>query len=282
MSFCPSCPPDTNGNRRDLLEANGTKCHGCGYTLPVDPTAFLEISAKHRTDDRHNQVYNRKVVVIFTDPRSSVLGRAQHELKKRLNPKPSDVTTYNPNSRWAKAGEECRPHQIQLTFTISATKPSKIVSEGQAISDYRAILDSLCEQINAIIGELEAEDNLKADRERVAKQATRFAQWIGESVREKALDATRYKQRLAALEAELASEIGVQVKKFNEDEAAKGQVEHNAKYADDQFSDEEIEIAKAHAEQFAVKHPGFMRSRSRVISPEQVAGHRDLDKKESA
>lgn len=269
MSFCPTCPRDDRGHLRELIEANGTKC-SCGYELPSCPTEFLRISAKEHTDDRRNKTYNRKVVVIFTDPRSAAL-RAQAELCRCLDPKPSNVGTYDPNPRWPSPKDGFEPHQIRLTFTLTAERPSLIASEGEAISEYRATLGTLTEQINTVIGELEAEDNSKANCERTAKQATRLAEWISGEAKERALDLTRFEQRLAGLKAELEAEIATQLKKFEPEE---GIVKHNTEHADDQFTDEELTIAKAHAGEFAHHLAGIFPRNSPVITPEQVAEHR--------
>lgn len=250
--------------------------------MPKYPTEFLEISAEKRTDDRRNKVYHRTVSIIFTDPRSAALGRAQHELRKQLTPSPSRVGTYDPNPQWPKKADYFKPYRIHLTFVLAADKPSLIVSEGEAIFEYRAVLDTLCEQINTIVSELEAEDNSKADRERVAEQATRLAKWIGAEAKERALAITRFEQRLAGLKAELEVETATQLKKF-EPEADKDIAEHNAKHADDLFTDEEMEIAKAHAAGFAKHRLGgsFLRQ-SPTITPEEVAEHRGEATKESA
>jgi len=35
QSFCERCTPDFTGQRRPLLADNGTRCHGCGWQVPL-------------------------------------------------------------------------------------------------------------------------------------------------------------------------------------------------------------------------------------------------------
>jgi hypothetical protein len=48
--YCPFCPKDRNGNRRQMLLNNGTKCHGCGsiYT-PTKPAEITHFPKKDAT-----------------------------------------------------------------------------------------------------------------------------------------------------------------------------------------------------------------------------------------
>ena len=37
VNYCPDCRADVTGHKRELMLENGTKCHGCGYTVGQEP-----------------------------------------------------------------------------------------------------------------------------------------------------------------------------------------------------------------------------------------------------
>ena len=211
-------------------------------------------------DDRRNKDYRRKltVMVIFDASVSEDdLPYSNEEFKvprladafHEMTPKPGDLNT------WGRIG---RPQgtdwSITLNFVFRAEKPSQIDSEEYCLIRLDHRVFEVDPEIKGICVALEKEgkytpgdgmktrigvlvdDVLAKQRELRARmvrheQAARVADWIAKKADEEAQKAVRFKQRLAALVAELEAEQKVQLEEMLKAGGAldKGITEHQAK-----------------------------------------------------
>lgn len=106
------------------------------------------------------------------------------------------------------------PYRLFWTFTLRAEKPSKIISQAAARDFAETHLaphlrEALREEIRA---KREGVRQIKA-----AKEANRIGKAAADRLLQVSLAATRYKQRLAALEAEVEAEIKAQADAIREE-----------------------------------------------------------------
>lgn len=196
-----------------------------------------------RVDDRRNKHYSRVVRVFVYGDQEELAGVQESVLADVMRP----ILAGHAKVR---GGSLYEPGARGVIVTFSASKPSQIFDEETAVNAVKAcedhVRDSIAEQQQAWAAVKLAE--------RDAEQATRLAAWIGENAAQKAQEVTRYNQRLAALDAELAAETKVQLDAF----LAGDKVETGAAQATADFSERAIATARVHASRYAGSTPrGF-------------------------
>jgi hypothetical protein len=218
----------------------------------------LTVHAKNTKDHRHSKTYWREIQVVASALPADVIAYAVAEHAKRLLPEEWQRFKAHHNSRWhgeAPSGS--------WTWKVRAERPSKIIPEAEAEAIARDVL------VPALIEAMHAATDAaieKTRRETALKQATRIADWAGMQVYEKALAATRYDQRLAALDAELKAEVEVQAETFRREETIDKAVASSAEGDEPEtFEPEAVEAAKQHFVRFAGQ-----RRRRRLIIPSTV------------
>jgi len=58
-SYCPICPADEHGNRRELLLNDGKTCHGCGHRKSEPGDEFEDLRAEAAQEAIWNSIGNR-------------------------------------------------------------------------------------------------------------------------------------------------------------------------------------------------------------------------------
>lgn len=155
---------------------------------------------------------------------------------------------------------------------FSADRKSELLSEDAALArvDVGAIVDCMVRAFDAVLAELAAE---RAREERV-KHANAVLRHLAEDVRTRAREAVRYKQRIAALEAEYEAEKQAQiVNVLRELDAELDADGEGAKFADGTPIDARSIAAAKEALAQAVKGEGlFSRASDDArVDPERVS-----------
>ncbi len=239
-------------------------------TEPNDPERWdTTVHTGRRTDDRRNKMYGRTVEITIDPKRPAVESTVRAYVGERV----SNVGELN-GVRYEREGVSIGGYFVQgytactFRFFIPADKPSKIISEDDALAWGERLVPTLREAVAKGV----ADAATHAHREKVTEDATRIARWIGGCAVDAAEKAVRYKQRLAALKAELDAEISVQLSELVDgeqrasiDKAIAEEVERRAA-TDKPMSEEAVTFGFEHAGDYA-KAPGPFGFRS---TPQQL------------
>ena len=185
-------------------------------TLPEGWT----VVASTRTDDRVNKRYARDVVIVAPHPFLGLRGYSPRmlpttplmlALRAAVGPSVVGVDTWHDTARAHRAdsGDLPRYSTVSVRIRLKAAKPSEVASEEAAV----AYGESLVPRVAAVIEAATLEERETIRRETVTAFATRLLEGAVSHVLTEANAAVRYKQRLAALDAELVAEVAVQVSK---------------------------------------------------------------------
>lgn len=168
----------------------------------------FDVERTERVDDRRNKRYGRAVWV-YIAAGEALRQRERGSVVKRILSVPGP---------WgALPGEpriETKSGGYQAMYFVKARRPSEILSEQQA----RLQVERYAPDLVSVIREAEHEVQRARRRIEVAEGATKLLQWALYDLEESAKDTTRYKQRRAALDAELREEAVAQRKHFLKDE----------------------------------------------------------------
>lgn len=168
----------------------------------------FEIQRSERIDDRRNKRYGRAVWVYIAAGKALRPGVTGAVVKRILSvPGPWGALPMEPRLEASHLG-------YQAMYFVKARRPSEILSEQQA----RLEVERHAPDLVSAIREAEHEVQRERRRTEVAEGATKLLQWALYHLEESAKDTTRYKQRRAALDAELREEAVAQRKHFLKDE----------------------------------------------------------------
>jgi hypothetical protein len=217
----------------------------------------FKVRAKETKDHRRSRTYWRQVSVSADLP-LRVSARDVRDRVRALLPAEHRKLSADSFKDWARPDSATR---ATWGWNLTAERPSLIVSEEEALKLARDVLVPALAQALAAATAAGIE---MLRRERAVDQADSLAKGAGRVARNRALDITRYEQRLAALQAELAAEAEVQMAKLLDgDEIDKSVAAHK-----DTFEPEGVEAGKRLAPRYAVPQHGFMASYPDVTEAE--------------
>lgn len=171
----------------------------------------FQIESTERVDDRRNKRYGRSVSVYIGASRDADelptvnVAAVAPEVSRRL--KDSELPGH---PRIYASGMD----GYHVLYFIKARRPSEILSEHQA----RLQVERDVPDLESLIREVEHQYHRSRYHRQVAEGASKLLQWAIYHLEESAKDQTRYKQRRAALDAELREEAVAQRKHFLKDE----------------------------------------------------------------
>lgn len=201
------------------------------------------VDVSEKVDDRKNRFYGRKILVSMKlatewDRRHEVPSSAsvmRYLWSAATQPQKLGIVALDghrlrvdADSTWYLADSV----RLSFGFIVMATRPSKTISE----SDASVLSDTIVAALqSALIRACEEKREAKR-QERAVEQAKGLIQWGAFSAVRRAKTACRFEQRLAALMAELASEVTCQTAMMREERAIETE-------AGDKFEPEAVQYA---------------------------------------
>jgi hypothetical protein len=218
-------------------------------SVSVSPNgdADFVVDASYRSDDRKNKWYYRSIAVRGPLPK----GAGPYAVNDAVRPLLPEGLRSVKADVWDFVRSSAEPTMGIWSWKVRAEKPSQIMAEEDAKQLAHDTLVPALRLAIIQVGEAAAE---RLRRERVLKQATRLASAAGKAVRQRAKEATRYEQRLAALHAELKAETEVQVRKVRDT----GEIAESAAAWDEDFDAEAVEAATRLFDRFATPSRGLL------------------------
>lgn len=190
----------------------------------------FKIERTERVDDRRNKRYGRAVWVYIPAAEGITTGMLSGVVKRVFSvPGPYgdlDLTNALPGNPRL----ESKSNGYHAVFFLKARRPSEILSDEQA----RLQVESYAPELVSVIRDMEHEVQRSRHRQQVAEGATKLLQWALYHLEQSAKDTTRYRQRRAALDAELREEAVAQRKHFLNDETLE-RVAHKHGHGEDEI-----------------------------------------------